>query len=156
MKKIFSLLLFVSFLLIISGCKEDDQNNGNDEESDWNFEVTFVLSDQYNSTYVATGTAHYERTGDNFTATCTYSIGLMTHSNIVIEGTIDGSNLTFTTETLMLEMNYGGNSYTEEVHFTVGEVISNGNTSTGNGTIHQRILPDGPWEDGTYTFTATK
>ena len=151
-------LFFLVILLFVPGCNEDDENNNDgNQETEWDFDVEFSTAAYPGITYNAVGTAIYKRTGDNFTITCSYSVGQITHNDIVIEGTInDQGELVFTTTQLLLEFDFGSGIEIEEVNFTVDQVNYSGNQSTGSGTVHQRFLPDGEWEDWTFTYTATK
>jgi len=142
-------------MILLTKCdkKEDDNNT---EIYRWDFTANFTIDGKSNSQYSATGTADFEKNGNNFTLTCNYSIGQVTFSDVILEGIVDGDSAHLTTESVILEFEADGSVIQEEVMFTVNPVDVSCKDALGDGTFKQRILPDGLWENGTFDFTAER
>jgi hypothetical protein len=150
-------LFFILFVLLVaSGCKKDEDDGPVDESTDWTFDVTITLNDQWGTTYVATGTALYERRGTDFTVTVNYNIGQASYRNIELAGTVNGDQVEFNSNVIFIDFEVGGTNLTEEVTFSLNPVSVAGSMATGSGNVQQRLLPNGALETGTFFFTATK
>jgi|GEM_PF-3762650 len=155
-------IISLAFALVVagvSGCsKNEEENPPANTTADYNTVATINITYPHIYSFGVTGTTHTAGNGSAFTATSNFTMGQTVISNVVIDGTVQNGQVTFTNKKCLLVFPIPGSNDTirEEVTFSTGPVGFGGATINGNGTIILRMIEDTTTERGTFTYTLTK
>lgn len=150
----FFLPLFV-VILAFSTCKKDD-DDPNVVTQEWEFEVTFNITDPDIYSFIATGTAVIETDGNTYAIEADYIIGQQVFENIILEGNMTNGEIVIDNEVLVIEFEQNEIIYTETITFSLPNVNVSGDNASGSGLVKIEKEPNGTTEEGTLEFEASK
>ncbi len=150
----FFLPLF-AVILAFSTCKKDD-DEPNVETQEWEFEVTFNITDPDIYSFTATGTAVIETDGNTYAIEADYTIGQQVFENILLEGTMTNGEIVIDNEVLVIEFEQNEIIYTETITFSLPNVNVSGENASGSGPVKIEMEPGATTKEGTLEFEASK
>jgi hypothetical protein len=158
MKKIFRMIMPIGCMaILLTTCKKkaDDTPNQPAQNSDYTTQATINLITPHAYSFDVAGTTHVESDGAIFTSTSDFTMGQTQINDVVVDGTIDNGQVTFSNKKILLVFPIlgGADTVRDEVIFSTGPVTFGTGNITGNGTISLRLLDDTITEQGTFTYT---
>jgi len=157
--KFISLLLAI-IVLATYGCKKKNEEN-NDQTNvtaDYNTVATVFVTYPHVYSFGVTGTTHTVCQGSTFSSTSNFLMGQTAINNVMVNGTVESGQVTFTNKQFLLVFPVlgGADTIREEVTFSTGPISMSSNPITGNGPMVLRMADDTTTERGTFTYTLTK
>ena len=151
-------MLLVIIVAVNYSCSKDDEEEPVPQEANYNTVATInvVYPDIYS--FGVTGTTNTQSQGNTFTSTSNFTMGQTTIPNVVVDGTIQNGQVTFTNKKFLLVFPIlgGADTIREEVTFSTGPINLASDPITGTGNIVLRMIDDTTTERGTFTYTLTK
>ncbi|MFP4469271.1 MAG: hypothetical protein ACLFPE_01225 [Bacteroidales bacterium] len=155
MMKTTKVLIFLAAILFaFAGCKDDDDPDV--QAADWQFDVTFNITDPDVYTFDGSGVAEVETTDNSYYISADYVIGDVEYEDVTIEGAIENGKLDFDNKIVDVVHQSGSVVYTETITFSLPDISLENNTATGSGDVTIVRSDTGVSKSGTLEFTATR